>query len=195
MTEPLSRPTETVQGGVPWLSWLARAALVVLALSIAAAQAPARVKLLGLFSVAVGCAMGAVSAVLTRPHPNRVSWRWLLALGSMAFAGLTGSTWLAFRADAASQAKSPQQQMAATMMKQMARDSGGEIDSAPTASVVNDFRWYLTRRVRQLGKWSSPWPELFWSLEMLAGSVAAAWCFQLGAAALRGAVRSRETSS
>ncbi len=195
LIESPTSATDASRGGVPWLSWLARTALVVLALSITAAQAPEHVKLLGLFSVAVGGAMGAASAFLTQPHPNRVLWRWLLVMSLMAFAGLAGSTWLVFRADAALQAKSPQQQMAVTMMKQMERDSGGEIDSAPTASVVNEFRWHLILRVSKLGKWSSPWPELFWSLELLGGSVAAAWCFQLGATSSREAVRSRETSS
>ena len=195
MTESLSRPTETARDGVPWLSWLARTTLVALALSIAAAQAPTRVKLLGLFVVGVGGAMGAASAFFTRPHPTRISWRWLLAMSLMAGGGLAGSTWLAFRSEAASLAKSPQQQMAATMMKQMERDSGGEIPSAPSVSAVNEFRWYLARRVRQLGKWSSPWPELFWCLELLAGSVAAALGFRLGVAQTRKATVSGEASS
>ena len=195
MTEPLSRPTETAQDGVPWLSWLARAALVVLALSIAAAQAPTRVKLLGLFAVAVGGAMGAASAFFTKPHPNRVSLRWLLAMALMALCGLAGSTWLAFRSDAALLAKTPQQQMAATMMKQMERDSGGEIDSAPTTSVVNEFRWYLARRARQLGTWPSPFPELFWCAELLAGGAAAAAGWWLGVAQSRDATVFEEASS
>ena len=195
MIESQISTTDAAPDRMHWPSWLARTALVVLALSIAAAQAPARVKLLGLFAVVVGGAMGATAAFFTRPHPNRVSWRWLLALSWMAFAGLTGSTWLAFRADAASQPKSPQQQMATTMMQQMERDSGGEIVSAQTTSVVHEFRWYLTRRVRQLGTWSSPIPELFWCVELLAGSAAAAGGFRFVAAPSQRAVRSEEASS
>ena len=195
MIESQSSTTVAAPDRMHWPSWLARTALVVLALSIAAAQAPARVKLLGLFAVAVGGAMGAAAAFFTKPHPKRVSWCWLSALFLMAFAGLIGSTWLAFRSDAATQAKSPQQQMAATMMQRMERDSGDEIASAQATSVVNEFRWYLTRRVRQLGKWSRPWPELFWCAELLAGGAAAAWGFRFGTAHSRGAVRSEEASS
>ena len=194
MTEPLSRPTETAREDVPWLSWLVRAALVVLAISIAAAHAPIRVKLLGLFSIGAGGAMGAASAFFTKPHPDRVPRRWLAILFLMAFSGLAGSTWLAFRSEAASQAKSPQQQMAATMMKQMERDSNGEIVPATSISAVDEFRWYLTRRVKQLGSWPSPWPELFWIAELLAGGVAAAWGFRFGVASSRKAAASEEAS-
>ena len=195
MTESPSPPTDASQSSIPWLSWLARAALVVLALSIAAAQVPARVKLLGLFSIGVGGAMGVASAFFTRPHPNRVSSQWLLATSLMALSGLAGSTWLAFRSDSASQSKSPQQQMAATMIKQMERDSGGEIAPVPAVSAADEFRWYLARRVKQLGAWSSPWPELFWCMELLAGGAAAAWGFRFGVAHFRKAVAAEEASS
>lgn len=192
MTEPT--PNDASRDRVSWLSWLARAALVVLALSIAAAQAPTRVKLLGLFSVGVGCTMGAASAFFTQPHPAQAPRRRLLAMFLLAFTGLAGSTWLAFRLDAASQPKSPQQQMAATMMKQMERDSGGEIVPATSISAVDEFRRYLTRRVRQLGSWSSPWPELFWVGELLAGGAAAAWGFRFGVASSRKAAAYGEAS-
>jgi len=194
MTEPLSRPTETARDRVLWLSWLARTALVALVLSIAAAHVPTRVKLLGLFSVVAGSAMGATSAFLTKPHPNRVPRRWLLAVFLTALVGLAGSTWLAYRLDAFSQSKSLQQQMAVTMMKQMERDSGGEIASAPTVSTINEFRWYLARRVKQLGSWPSPWPELFWIGELLAGGAAAVWGFRFGANQSRKGPVSEEVS-
>lgn len=194
MTKSSTSLTYGSRDGVPWPSWLARTVLVVLAVSIVAAHAPARVKLLGFFSIAVGGLMGMASAFLTKPHPNRVSWRWIWAMSLMALCGLAGSTWLAFRSDAAWQAKSPQQQMAATMMKQMERDSNGEIVSAQSPPVVDEFRWYLTRRVRQLGKWSRPWPELFWCAELLAGGVAAAWGFRFGVAQSQKAVVSEEAS-
>ena len=195
MTEPPSRPTETAQDSIPWLSWLVRAVPVVLALSIAAAHATTRVKLLGLFCIAVGGAMGVAVAWFTKPHPNRITWQRLLAMFLMGFTGLAGSTWLAFRLDATSQPKSPQQQMAATMMKQMERDSGGEIVPATSISAVDEFRSYLTRRVRQLGSWRRPWPELFWVSELLAGGVAAVWGFQFGVASSRNTAASEEASS
>ncbi len=199
MTEPPNSMTDASRDGVPWRSWSARTALVVLAVSIAAAQAPPRVRLLGLFSVGVGWAMGAAAALFTRPHPNRIARRWLLAMSLMAFAGLAGSTWMAFRVEAAELArleavwrpKSSEQQLAASMAQRM----NGEISAAQPGFKLEEFRWYLTRRVRQLGKWPSPWPELFWSLELLAGAAAAAWGFRFGAAQFRTTATSEEASS
>ncbi len=188
MTEPLDSPIDVFPNDLPWLSWLnwlARAALVVLTLSIAAAQAPARVKLLGLFWIGVGGAMGVVIALITRPHPIRIPRRWRVAVCAMTFCGMIGSTWLAFRSESDLQAKSPQQQMAATMMKQMERDSDGTVTSVPAVSMVSEFDRYLTRRVRQLGAWSSPWPAWFWIGELIAGAVAAEWGFRFGVAQSR----------
>ncbi len=185
MTEPLNSPIDVLPSDLPWLSWLARAALVVLTLSIVAAQAPARVKLLGLFWIGVGGAMGVAIALITRPHPNRIPWRWRGAVCAMTFCGMIGSTWLAFRSESVLQAKSPQQQMAATMMKQMERDSDGAVIPVPAVSTVSEFNRYLTRRVRQLGAWSRPWPVWFWIGELIAGAVAAEWGFRFGVAQLR----------
>lgn len=194
MTELPNSSIDGARNGIPWLSWLARTAVVVLAISIAAAHAPARVKLLGLFSIAVGGGMGATAAFFTKPHPKRVFLKWFMTVSVMAFIGLAGSTWWAFRLDTASQPKSPQQQMAATMMKQMERDSGGEIPPAPSLSEADEFRWYLARRVKQLGTWRTPWPELFWLGELLVGGTAAAWGFRFGVFQSREAVVSEEAS-
>ncbi len=198
MIESPTSTTDAARVGVPWLSWLARTVLVVLALSIAAAQAPPRVRLLGLFSVAVGGAMGVAAAFFTRPHPNRIVRRWLLAMSLMAFAGLAGSTWMAFRVEAAELArleavwrpKSPEQQLAEKMADRINRES-----NAQAGVMLEEFRWYLTRRVRQLGAWPSPWPEVFWCAELLAGSAAAAWGFRFGVAQSRRSIVSGEPLS
>lgn len=195
MSEPTTSATDAPLNEMVWLNWVTRTALVVLALSIVAAQAPPRIKLLGLFSIVIGGGMGTASAFLTKPHPTRVPRLWLALLFVMALAGLTGSTWLAFRSDTSSQSKSPNQQMAETMLKQMERDSAGEVNPVPIASTTDDFRWYLTRRVKQLGNWISPWPELFWAGELLFGGAAAAWCFRFCAASSRITLTSGKASS
>ena len=203
MIEPTNHSTDASRDSVSWLSWLTRTALVVLALSIAAAQAPARVRLLGLFSVGVGCAMGAATAFLTRPHPRRIAGQWLLAMSVMASAGLAGSTWMAFRVEAAELArleaawrpKSSEQQFAENLVGKMSQESKGAIPAAQSGFTFEEFRWYLARRVRQLGPWPSPWPEVFWCAELLAGGAAAAWGFRFGVASSRKTAASEEASS
>ncbi len=170
----------------PLLSWLVAVVLVLSAIGIVAAQAPARVRLLVLFPILVGGAMGAASGVFARSMRVGVTSHTVLTVGGLALMALAGSTWQTFRLDAASRAVSPrEQQMALNLMQQMERDSGGEFTATPVASATDQFRQYLARRVRQLGAWSSPWPELFWAIELLAGGAAAMW-------GLRRSVRSGE---
>ena len=163
------------------LSWLAATGLALVAMSIVAAQAPARVRLLALFPIVVGGAMGAASGMFAKSMRVGVTARSVVAVGGLALVALAASTWQTFRLDAASRSVSPrEQQMALNLMQQMERDSGGEFTAAPVASATDEFRQYLARRVRQLGAWSSPWPELFWAIELLAGGAAAMWGLRRG---------------
>ncbi len=171
-----SMPSERVSTKGPFASWLGSAVLVLVAISIAAAQAPARLRLLVLFPIVVGWAMGAATGMFAKAMRVSVSSRVVSMVGAFAFVALAASTWQAFRLDAASRATSPrEQQIALNLVRQMERDSGGEIAVTPPASATDEFREYLARRVRQLGVWSSPWPELFWFVELFAGGLAAAW--------------------
>ncbi len=169
-------PSESVSTKGPFASWLGSAVLALVAISIAAAQAPARLRLLVLFPIVVGWAMGAATGMFAKAMRVGVSSRVASMVGAFAFVALAASSWQAFRLDTAARAVSPRkQEMAMNLMRQMERDSGGEIAVTPTASVTDEFRHYLARRVKQLGVWSSPWPELFWSMELFAGSLAATW--------------------
>ena len=175
-----SSPTGSPPIG-PLLSWLAAVILILSAIGIVAAHVPTRVKLLGLFPVAVGWVMGAASGVFAKAMRLSVTPQIVLAVGVLTLVALAASAQQAFLLDAASRAVSPrEQQMALNLMRQMERDSGGEVSAAPVASATNEFRQYLARRVRQLGAWSSPWPELFWAIELLAGGVAAMWGLRSG---------------
>ena len=170
----------------PFLSWLVAVVLVLSAIGIVAAHVPTRVKLLGLFPVAVGWVMGAASGVFAKTMRLSVTQQIVQAVGVLTLVALAASAQQAFLLDAASRAVSPrEQQMALNFMQQMERDSGGEFTATPVASAADQFRQYLARRVRQLGAWSSPWPELFWAIELLAGGAAAMW-------GLRRSVRSGE---
>ena len=165
----------------PLLSWLVAVVLVLSAIGIVAAHVPTRVKLLGLFSVAVGWVMGAASSAFAKAMRLSVTPQIVLAVGVLTLVALAASAQQAFLLDAASRAVSPrEQQMALNLMRQMEQDSGGEITAAPVGSATDQFRQYLARRVRQLGAWPSPWPELFWVIELLAGGVAAMWGLRSG---------------
>lgn len=169
-------PSESVSTKGPFASWLGSAVLVLVAISIVAAQAPARLRLLVLFPIVVGWAMGAATGMFAKAMRVSVSLRVASIVVAFSTVALAASTWQAFRLETASRATSPrEQQLALNLMRQMERDSGGEIAVTPTASVTDEFRHYLARRVKQLGVWSSPWPELFWSMELFAGSLAATW--------------------
>lgn len=175
-----SEPTGSPPIG-PFLSWLVAVVLVLSAIGIVAAHVPTRVKLLGLFSVAVGWVMGAASGAFANAMRLSVTPQIVLAIGVLTLVALAASAQQAFRLDAASRSVSPrEQQMALNLMQQMERDSGGEFTAAPVASATDEFRQYLARRVRQLGAWSSPWPELFWAIELLAGGAAAMWGLRRG---------------
>ena len=175
-----SSPTGSPPIG-PLLSWLAAVILILSAIGIVAAHVPTRVKLLGLFPVAVGWVIGAASGVFAKAMRLSVTPQIVLAVGVLTLVALAASAQQAFLLDAASRAVSPrEQQMALNLMRQMERDSGGEVSAAPVASATDEFRQYLARRVRQLGAWSSPWPELFWAIELLAGGAAAMWGLRRG---------------
>ena len=188
MTEPVNpaaADTPSTGGSSPptgpLLSWLAAVVLVLSAIGIVAAHVPTRVKLLGLFPVAVGWVIGAASGAFAKAMRLSVTPQIVLAVGVLTLVALAASAQQAFLLDAASRAVSPQQQqMTLNLMRQMERDSGGEVNAAPVASATDEFRQYLARRVRQLGAWSSPWPELFWAIELLAGGVAAMWGLRSG---------------
>jgi hypothetical protein len=170
-------PTDRVFG----LNWLACTSLVVLVISISSAHLPHRMKLLGLFPIAVGLIMGTAGSFFSRRYFFRAP-SWITSgMFLMALSGLIGSTVLTYRLETSTLANPSQQhQLAVAMMRQMERDSAGEIVTPAPAISVKGFRSYLAHRLTQLGSLSSPWSELLWSVEIFAGSTAAAWGLRLG---------------
>lgn len=155
------------------LSWLAVCFIATTAMSLASAHAPPRVRLIGMFSVAFGLLAGWLIVRLAlliefKPSPRLAS----VVAGLMSCLGLIGGAWETWRLEVARQGDLAKERVAERLIEQSKTSPGASgtipIDSSPLAG----FRWYISRRTRQLGRWPSPWPELFWLVELLLGTAA-----------------------
>lgn len=162
--------------------------VVVLVFSVVSAHAPSRIKLLGLFHVVAGFGLGATIAWLFGDDRQRSSYVWRLAVAVMTFLALGASSWIAFRNDLV-QTKtkdSAENAMARNLIEQVKQANGlanqaNDAAAKPTVvSGLSEFDRFLIRRVGQLGDWKSPWPELFWLVELILGGIAAAIGFSWG---------------
>ena len=154
--------------------WLAVSLLMAIAVSFATAAAPSRIRLIGLLPAAFGCLVGWLVARIAlhfEASPSRRVTIFVAAL--LALGGWFGATWETFRLEEKNSPKSPTDQLAARMMKefeQQAKRSGVE---TPISASPGPFQTFLSRRIRQLGDWSSPWPECFWVAEAIVAATVA----------------------
>jgi hypothetical protein len=159
----------------PW-SWLFASLIFTLAISLAAAHAPPRIRLIGLFSVAFGLIVGWSMNRLVEMLNVDSSRRFVeMIVAIFTVGGLVGSTCEVVRMEIMNRGKSPRDGLAARMIEEMETQSkpSERQDSQPTK--VMEFRRHLSYRIRQLGDWSSPWPEFFWMAELIAGATASVW--------------------
>jgi hypothetical protein len=179
----------------PMLAWLLACVVLVTGLSLAAAHAPPRIRLIGLFAVAFGLLTGWGVVLLAgrlQCHPAHPVAVMVAAL--LSIVGLIGATWETARVEEARRSKSGQDVLAARLMEEVAaRTSGGatEVSGGPAWIA---FRRHLSRRVRQLGLWPSPWPEVLWVAELLAAAAASVWMSNR-CLALRSQVAIQETAA
>jgi hypothetical protein len=152
------------------------------ALALAATHSPPRIRLIGLFSVAFGLAVGWLLARLVDQLESPASRRAIgVASAVFTLCGLIGSTWETSRLNEIQETKRVNEVLEARLLEQtlkMAGDREGNISlpSLPKASMsLTVFRGHLARRIRPLGEWSSPWPEAFWCLELIVAAAASAW--------------------
>lgn len=148
-------------------------------LAIAAAHAPARIRLLGLFSLGFGLLLGWGLVQFARRIGCRLGVVEFIVVGIVTLAGLVGSTWRTFSLDPANQPQaSVQHPIIAAVEERMRKEGTLDPQSrlvSPPVTLTDRFCQYLARRIAALGTFSSPWPELFWSCEVLAGTVGAVW--------------------
>ncbi len=170
---PQSMPGRTPSS--PWI-WLMASLVATTAVSLAAAHAPPRVRLIGLFSIAFGLLVGWMVvrlADLSDVCPSRqiVS----IAAAILALGGLVGNTWETSRLDQLRTGDPAKERMAEQLIEQMKTQPVTGNPIPYDLSKLSAFRWHLSRRIRQLGRWPSPWPEYFWLAELLTASAASVW--------------------
>lgn len=167
------------------LIWLAGGLIGTVAISLVAAHAPPRIRLIGLFSIVFGLAIGWSLSRLAEKLECRISQTDMgVVVVILSVAGLIGCTWETWRLEEVRKPKSGNDAIVARMIEQMklqtsigqARSVPNQLEMVPPpSSSLTEFRRYLARRIRQLGEWSSPWPEAFWLLEICAGAAASVW--------------------
>ncbi len=168
--------SETNRHSVSILTWFTACAFTITALSIAAAHAPARIRLIGLFSIAFGLVVGwgvVRIASQLQAQPGRRFTVFTAALLSLC--GLIGSTLQTSRLDESHSMQSGNDALAARLIKEFEWHDNQSGSNKPSRTNVTAFQAYLSRRLQNLGNWSSPWPECFWLTELIATAIAAGW--------------------
>lgn len=159
------------------MTWLLGCFLATGALAVAAAYAPPRIRLIGLYSIAFGFLVGWLLVRLAEKL-DVVPSRWTMAIVAalMTLGGLVLCTWETCRIELKSAPRAAKDALEAKLIQQLKTQSINENDVIQIESPpLFDFRRHLAKRISQLGKWSSPWPELFWCGELIAAMAASIW--------------------
>lgn len=156
--------------------WFAACITGTTAVSLIAAHAPPRVRLIGLFSIAFGLVIGRMIVLLAEKLDADPS-RSVLAVAAilLSMTGLIGATWESFRLEETRRPKTSKDAIAQLLIDQMRTDQTPTGAPKFETSQVIQFRRYLSGRLQQLGDWTSPWSEAFWIAELCAAAVASVW--------------------
>ena len=195
MPTPSHDPTPSEPGSA--LQFVLGAVVVAGGLGLLAAQAPARIRLLGLFSLGLGLLTGWLLTSLAGRLNVRLDAAKIAVIGVVTLGGLVTSVCATVAQQpppAPVRDMHPIEAQVMAQMRRAAESSGSKepnptgptlsvmpaipaiaITSSPPAGFANRVRTYLQRRVEMLGHWSSPWPELFWGGELLVGAAGSVW--------------------
>jgi hypothetical protein len=180
-----------------FLQWLLVAFFVVTPMALIWAHSPARIRLIGLFSLAFGVAAGWILGVtarfLTRPATQNVV---LLSFVLIAL-GEVGWTLESYRIYVGQLRQAYEQDVPRLITPELFKQQdvegiegvnvpqrlqaagklGRSIQEARHEELNKQigFPEYLQQRITPLVQWPTPFPELFWSCEILLGSLAGAW--------------------
>jgi hypothetical protein len=157
-------------------AWIVACVVATTALSLVAAHAPARVRLIGLFSLAFGLLVGWFVAWLAVKLDAKSS-RPVICVAAAIFTlgGLIGCTWETFRLEELRRPRSANEELGLRLIEQMKMQNTGDQNEHFDLSTTTAFRKYLTLRIRQIGNWPRPWAEVFWISELIAGTFASVW--------------------
>lgn len=180
MSEPVAPPQVSPTPSAPrtaWLGLVVCAVVIAVGIGLIAAQAPSRIRLLGLFPVA----LGVITALLLARLATLLELR--LGPGADWLAGLATAGELALllglSVPAAPKAASLPPHPIASVVEAELKKTHPELlePAAPEPSLRQTLRQRLERT--PFGGFSSPVPELIWGSEVLAGSFAAAMALRM----------------
>ena len=176
------RTTMSYQLSSTQFLWLMACSVVTTALTLASAHAPPRIRLLGLFSIGFGALIGWLTARLAIRFEARLPRRIVgLTAVVLTIGGLIG--WMVETYRQTRWPDSPKAQLNAQLHDlglQVVEDMARQIKPSAAPTQVDffatlSFRRFLARRLAQLGDWTSPWPELFWAVEIVLAAGASYW--------------------
>ena len=173
--------------------WLIASTLATMLLAFAAAYAPARIRLIGLFLLAFGLLIGWLVARLAVACDAAVSRRMTIVVAVfVAFAGAMVATWETARLEESRRTKSGNEGLAERLIRELEIQMPASKRSSPGIDALATFRQHLHHRVRQLGDWASPWPEVFWVTELIAAAIASGWASTRTESTDQSVIRDRE---
>jgi len=180
MTEPAKEELDT--GSAIWF-WPGAVAISA-GMAIAAAHAPARIRLLGVFSVVFGLILGWLLSRLAETVHHKIQTLQISWIGLCAATGLIGSVCHLVALQPTSDpnlSKHVATILATRMQNENGIQPGDSLPEFKPPTFGNRLQRFLISRVQSVGAWPSPWPELFWGGEVLAGTAAAvamAWAMR-----------------
>lgn len=148
------------------------ASIATIALALAAAHAPDRIRLLGLYSIAFGLLLAWIQVRLAAFLQMKVTFLVIAIIGLLTLAGLVASACQTVALEPQPKLEASFHPVAALVAAQMEKENPGKAKEVPP-TYPDRFRSYLVRRVNNLGDWSSPWPEAMWVGEILLGTAGA----------------------
>jgi hypothetical protein len=178
------------------LQWFLVALFVLTAMALIWAHSPARIRLIGLFSLAFGLAGGWILGVTTRFLERPVPRNMVMVSFVLIALGEIGWTLESYRIYVGNQRQIYEQDIpgliAPELFKLQDQDKTGvnvpqrmkaagtlgeSIQEARHKELANriGFSVYLQQRIAPLMQWPTPFPGLFWGCEVLLGSLAGAW--------------------
>jgi len=172
--------------------WLFLGVIGLAALTLAAAHAPPRVRLIGLYSVGYGAVAGyglwLLAGLTNAPAGKRCAVLAFAAIvAGQVLLALETHRLLASEAQTAASTISPAEVMletAAPPSDPQSRKLFDEMKEAVTGAAAQQrarleeqrrFGAYLRRRIAPLGDWGTPWAEIFWGAEVVASAAVGAW--------------------
>lgn len=202
--EPLSTSSQPTQTRSQLFGWFVMSLIAVTLLSLVGANAPSRIKLLGLYAAGYGALVGFCLNWLARLNHVRVGRAVIAAAAVLIVAGWVGMCLESYRIQAAKLRKKAADEPAALRASRLIGSSPPPED-AESRAIYNDMKQsfaeaaeeqtteaavqeraaqiaqrttiqtFLVNRVSPLGHWPLAAAVLFWSAETVIACVAGVW--------------------